>query len=108
MSRKTLITMTAVAAMCLGSTAMAAAHGGGGGHAGGFGGGFAGGHVGGFTGGHVGGFGGAGIPAAHGGGVAFAPRSAAPLVSGRVHDRSGNSFASNTFARGRGHDHFNH
>jgi hypothetical protein len=110
--RKALITITAVAAMCLGSTAMAAAHGGGGGHAGGFGGGFGGGHVGGFGGGfgggHVGGFGGAGILAAHGGGAAFAPRAAASIVSGRVRDRSGNSFAGNTFARGRGHDHFNH
>jgi hypothetical protein len=117
--RKALITITAVAAMCLGSTAMAAAHGGGG-HAGGFGGGFGGGHIGGFGGGHIGGFGGgfggghiggfggAGISAAHGGGAAFAPRTAAPMFSGRVHDFDGNSFARNTFARGRSHDHFNH
>jgi hypothetical protein len=92
--RKALITITAVAAMCLGSTAMAAAHGGG--------------HAGGFAGGHVGGFGGAGIVAGHGGGAAFAPRAAAPIVNGRVQDRSGNSFVRKTFAWGHGRDHFHH
>jgi hypothetical protein len=87
MLRKALITATAIAAMGVGSTAMAM-HGSGSSH--------------------VGGFGGAGIAAAHGGGAAFAPRATTPMVGGRVHGWAGNSFGRNTFAWGHGHDHFHH
>lgn len=95
MLRKTLITMTAIAALGVGSPAMAA-HGGGG---------FGGGRAGGFGGSHLGGFAGPGIAAAHGGGSAFA-HAAAPMVSGRVHGWTGNTVGRSDFAGGRGRDHF--
>ena len=118
MLRKVLITLMAVAALGVGSTAMArgggghgGSFGGGGGHGGGFGGG--GGHGGGFAGSsasHGGGFGGG---AMRGGGIGHTVHGGgmvrAPMVSGRVQGFSGRTFNRNNFAFNRGfRDHRHH
>ena len=90
MLRKTLVTLTAIAALSLGSTAMAA-HGGGGGGGGG--------HAAGFGGGG-GGFGGGGDGRA---GVAAVPGSA-----GGLRIQGSRTFNRNNFAFDRDHDRFNH
>jgi hypothetical protein len=116
MLRKTVFTLTAVAALAVGSTAMAM-HGGGGsggGHGGGWGGG---GHGGGFGGGGGwhGGVGGAGLAAVHGGGMGPMMRGGpvtAPMVGGRVQGWNRNTFGRGNLAWGhdhfRDHDHFHH
>ena len=118
MLRKILIATTAVAAMCVGSPAMAM-HGGGGfagggGHVASFAGG--GSHVSSFGGGggwHAGNFGGDRIAGVHGGGAGpmmthggTGPAIIAPPVNGRDHGWNGNVFGRNGFAWERGRDHF--
>ena len=97
MLRKTLITLTAIAALGVGSTAMAMhGGGGGGGHGGGWGGG----------GGHGWGGGGAGFAAMHGSMMHAGPMVTAPMTGGRVQGWSGRTISRNT-AWGV-HDHFDH
>jgi hypothetical protein len=106
MLRKTLITMTAIAAMCAGSPVLAMHGGGGGGFGGAHVGGFGGGHVGGFSGGHPSGFGGGGF-APHGAGpLSIGPRAAAPIGAAGAHGRPGNNLGRNGFALRQGRDHF--
>jgi hypothetical protein len=120
MLRKTLVALTAIAALGLGSAAMAAhggggggGHGGGGGGGGGFagaahgfgagGGGFAGG---GWHGGSAGPMmmrGGSVGPVTRGG-----PMTTAPMAGGRTQGWNGRSFSRNNFAFDRNHDRFHH
>ena len=101
MLRKTLITITAIATLGVGSTAIAM-HGGGGG--GGGGGGHGGGGWGG--GGHGSGWGG-GSAAMHGSGMGR-PMTAAPMVGGRVQGWGGRTVSRSNLAWGHDHDHFHH
>jgi hypothetical protein len=103
MLRKILIATTAIAAMCVGSAALAMHGGSGGGHVGSLGGGGGGWH------------GGGGMAAVHGGGVGpmmmhggagIGRAVTAPMVNGRDRGWNGNNVSRNSFAWARSHNHF--
>jgi hypothetical protein len=112
MLRKTLMTLTAVAALGVGSAAMAAGGGHGGGGGGGHGGGGWGGGGGGWSGGARAGVaampgGGAGPMMMHGGNMGSirgGPMTAAPMTGGRVQGWGGRT----AWGRDHFHDHFHH